>query len=834
MLDKALALAALDIYVVPCREKDSVEVNARGEQVLRKMKSPDYVPGGFNDGTTDEHQIRSWWSKWPHALVGVSAGKSELACLDIDQKVEDENGNSKDGWFSLYEAGLADELDGDEYFTYPTHSGGQHFIYGVPEGAPRLGPTVHHPLPKDFKVPGEYPADGRLHDVDRRAGASGFIWWGDVVPSSREAFKDAPEWLLTLAASSEENPFDGSLEEWVLQCEPGDPSAYLKQLIVDLGQKQGSIDHEMMRDTQRLLIAHAIEGQPGVPAILAQFRALYVAYPGDDWGYQFDSSLRTGVEKFGAFPLTINDARQVKVADVLASITDITAQAAWSTPPRATTTEAYRTRVRYLMSHALKDGATLAEAAAFGLSSEARKCRSSDENEWLPDTWVWLAAQEAQERPVLAESPEQVTTTVPQLLTPSERQRVASVRWFGTEFMDHIQSINKVVTEPYYRLGRWILLSGFFGDVACLRQENRVTVPLGIYGAFIGPSATGKSEWLVPIRAIFKEAGLNISIGGDATSAALSDALIPRDGQVSLFHADEADGIIRKWKDSTGPFADMKQRITDLYGGTVPAIQRATKKDLSGIEATTILNVALIGVDEKVVDVIEPDDWISGFMNRFVFAIGERKHVTARDIAPRFVSASERQELTNHASWESVWATRFSALRQRVSAGVPQDMRQWISMTHEVEERHYQMIEQLQRIAARSNYPERLEPTFTRLHMTIAKCAALVACSDGRIVIEMDDYLVALEQGQEWLENLLEMVRLTLKNPTARMADKLYGEITRRGGFAALSELHRIEQYEGRRKMVDDLLAELTAQGRVEVTNTTGTALVRTREGVAV
>ncbi len=1094
MLDKALALAALGIYVFPCRKETTVE-----NGTLRKEKSP-YVPGGFNDGTTDEQQIRSWWSKWPHATVGVWAGKSELVCLDIDQKLEDENGVSKDGWYSLFEAGLADELD-DSLFNYPTKSGGNHYLFSVPDGAPRLGPTVKHPLPKGFEVPGAQPADGLLHDVDRRAGASYFIWWADEVPADRDVFKPAPAWLLTEARSSEEKPFEGSVDDWFAQCEPGEPKAYLKQILVDLHQKQGRIDHEIMRDTQRLLIAHATSGQPGVPEILTKFRELYIDHPGNDWPYQFDTSLKTGIEKFGAFPPTIADAHQVKVANVLAKIKDPMAVKAWAEAPAGTTTEAYRTRVRYLISHALKDGATLAEAAAFGLASEARKCRSMHSLEWLPEQWVWLAAQQAQDRPVLSETPDEVVSTLPQLLSASERQRAGLVQWFGSEFMEHIRSINRIVTEPYFRLTRWVLLSCFFGDIACLRQENRVSLPLNIYGILAGPSGciqgdaeivinragngrriklkdlvagfngertgsarwnpeiptmvqrempdgtirlaelanawysgkkntytvttdtgrtiratdehpfltergwlrldelqvddlvhvrgdqkgagsqrdrgerrkyrrlscgpyhpygkgkdrksgwsvcehrlvaeatlngltldeflarvktgdiegleflppsrvvhhldgntlnnepdnlevvdsqaehaahhgeefvsnvlykattervvsveyfgvedtydlevvgdphnfiangfvvhnTGKSEALAPLFAILKEAGISANIGGDATSAGLTEVLIERNGKVSFFNADEADGVIRKWKDNIGPFADMKQKITEFYGGRVPPMQRSTKKDLSGIEATAILNAILVGVDEKIIDAIDPDDWISGFINRFVFAQGERKVVSARDVAPRFVSADERPAISGGTTWESAWASRFNNARLQVSAGVPNDMRQWISMTKEVEGRHYKMIEQLEHIAARSTYRERLEPTFTRLRTTIAKCAALVACSNGRIVIEMDDYLVALEQGQEWLENALAMVKATLKNSTARQADKLYDLIVMMGGFAKRSEIHRLAQFEGRRKFVDELLLELEAQGRIQMESVTGTPLVRTMDEI--
>ena len=69
----ALAYAAAGFPVFPCRDGGD------------RAKAP-YTGSGFKEATTDPEQIKQWWAKWPHALIGVPMGAaSGLWCLDIDR-----------------------------------------------------------------------------------------------------------------------------------------------------------------------------------------------------------------------------------------------------------------------------------------------------------------------------------------------------------------------------------------------------------------------------------------------------------------------------------------------------------------------------------------------------------------------------------------------------------------------------------------------------------------------------------------------------------------------------------------------------------------------------
>ena len=46
---------------------------------------------GFKDATTDQKQIRQWWNKWPHAMIGMPTGAvSGIDVLDLDLKPEED------------------------------------------------------------------------------------------------------------------------------------------------------------------------------------------------------------------------------------------------------------------------------------------------------------------------------------------------------------------------------------------------------------------------------------------------------------------------------------------------------------------------------------------------------------------------------------------------------------------------------------------------------------------------------------------------------------------------------------------------------------------------
>lgn len=78
---------------------------------------------GLRDATIDRAQITEWWSRWPRANIGLSAGPSGLVIVDFDIPKPGFAGDD-----------LLNELLKTPTTTATTASGGLHFYYLQPEG----------------------------------------------------------------------------------------------------------------------------------------------------------------------------------------------------------------------------------------------------------------------------------------------------------------------------------------------------------------------------------------------------------------------------------------------------------------------------------------------------------------------------------------------------------------------------------------------------------------------------------------------------------------------------------------------------------------------------
>ncbi|MBL8696034.1 MAG: bifunctional DNA primase/polymerase, partial [Planctomycetes bacterium] len=78
MLECALELARRGWPAFPCSPPYDSSPQ-RGKRPL--------CPHGFKDATTDEAALRTWWTRWPDANVGLATGSpSGLIVVDVDPR----------------------------------------------------------------------------------------------------------------------------------------------------------------------------------------------------------------------------------------------------------------------------------------------------------------------------------------------------------------------------------------------------------------------------------------------------------------------------------------------------------------------------------------------------------------------------------------------------------------------------------------------------------------------------------------------------------------------------------------------------------------------------
>lgn len=94
------------------------------------------ISEGFHKASDDPKQVREWWEKWPDANIGLAIGKSKLVALDIDPRNQ---GDVNFRELELEHGALPTTL------TNLTGGGGFHYIFTLPDGAPKPKSRVLRP-----------------------------------------------------------------------------------------------------------------------------------------------------------------------------------------------------------------------------------------------------------------------------------------------------------------------------------------------------------------------------------------------------------------------------------------------------------------------------------------------------------------------------------------------------------------------------------------------------------------------------------------------------------------------------------------------------------------
>ena len=187
LLEAALTYAARGWHVFPCHTPTKGGCSCRRACGRDRGKHPRTIHG-LKQATTDEAQIRKWWTMWPSANVAIRTGEvSGLVVLDRD--------DYKGGAVSLEE--LEHTYSGlPETVLSLTGGGGQHYCFAHP-GTP-VKTTVESVAPGlDIKGEGGYiVAPPSLH-------MSGKPYTWEIMHEPEDtALAPMPDWLRVLCQES--------------------------------------------------------------------------------------------------------------------------------------------------------------------------------------------------------------------------------------------------------------------------------------------------------------------------------------------------------------------------------------------------------------------------------------------------------------------------------------------------------------------------------------------------------------------------------------------------------------------------------------------------------
>lgn len=423
-----------------------------------------------------------------------------------------------------------------------------------------------------------------------------------------------------------------------------------------------------------------------------------------------------------------------------------------------------------------------------------------------------------------------------ELLIDPEREWMATdpqAEWWGTRYLEWVRRSVKLANMPYHRLHLWIILSVIYGLVGYIPREGK-KLGVNLWGIIIGESSTGKTEALdkaeTVLDAFFKVESPNL--GADATTEALHDALILRDGQPSLQIIDEAHGLLGELSGSKGFRGDLITRWTEWYEGRVRASLRSTKKDISGKQASTSFSLLMQGTSAKMTKAMTGALWQSGFLVRALFVIGENIEPAEEDLDVRLVEGDA--DMAYHGMPRQ-WATEFEnnhhRLRRYLETGAEFPLK--IDFAPEALDRLNGAMRKMRAALRPLPNQEALKPYAARFPNIVLKMSALVAMSEARPKVEQRDVIIALAAAEEFLNAAVTMAKITTDSEWAQSVDEVEMLIAEKGGSLDLAKVYR--HFSSRpvfetNRFIDQLVAEGRVVKRQEVTGRYTVSLARSEE----
>ncbi len=300
------------------------------------------------------------------------------------------------------------------------------------------------------------------------------------------------------------------------------------------------------------------------------------------------------------------------------------------------------------------------------------------------------------------------------------------------------------------------------------------------------------------------------------TPEALAEELSEKPGWSSVFHRDEVHGLLGQ-ESSKGYLAGLREDFTELYDGHVrirkrvgTAGTRGNKKKKPATTTNFIMNWS--GVTDHVTDNLEPSDFASGFLARFLYVYAEApKRTREGERMEQFQATNtKRDDLEYMEIREEIKSIR-SFWEQKTKRGEP------IRVPFELEawERLNDFAWDLGTAAAESDMAKMLEPVADRMAKSVLKVAVLLAMSEGSLAVKMRHMLKAIQLGEEWYHHMLIIANRIRESGWQRQQDDVIAILDASNGRMTWSALYKKFRGKLKPKQFEEIIQALSEAGEV-------------------
>lgn len=281
-------------------------------------------------------------------------------------------------------------------------------------------------------------------------------------------------------------------------------------------------------------------------------------------------------------------------------------------------------------------------------------------------------------------------------------------------------------------------------------------------------------------------------LGSDSTTEGMLADLADRPGRSGMFYRDEAQEMLANARGGKGYLSDFTGTLTELYDGHVRGRRRASGNKKTPRTETTF-NLYLMGIAQKVAEVLDPGDFESGFLARFIYCFGEaapetRESMRLNQFMPNQGTTTDiEQELLQEKLYKmrTYWENKTDPGN---TMPIFVDLEAW--------ERLNEYIYMLTSMGNEADRPEIMKPAGDRMNKSVLKLACLLAMSEHRDHVNLEDMLKSIQYSERWYVNLQRMTKMIdasewatkMRKLTELVVEKM-GKITYANAYKRFSDM---------------------------------------------
>lgn len=349
-----------------------------------------------------------------------------------------------------------------------------------------------------------------------------------------------------------------------------------------------------------------------------------------------------------------------------------------------------------------------------------------------------------------------------------------------------------------------------------LRLPLSLDKPLvpNLWALVVGESTTTRKTTAMDMGMRFiDDIAHDMIVASHASMEGLMSTLALRPRMVSIFYRDEVTGFfseIRK-KDY---LADMDVTMTKLYD--VPSnLTRVLKKDKYTVSEPIFIFFGG-GVPDKLYSLIDENDFMSGFIPRFLVMRGYGDTSRLRPVGPPVLKRTEKREKlrATFSAYHEMYtmAEMVTKTHDGQMMSLPPDIN--VVFTDEMWTRCAEMEGLLMQSAEESPESSKALPMFSRMYFSLLKLTCLLTAArqepddHWQVHAEMRDLLSAAYYIQRWGRHAVDLVRNSGVSADETKLMAIYRTVEKHPGIMRSSVMQRHRLDKRAADLIEDTLVQ--------------------------